>query len=39
MGGKKMIEIFKTNDNLRKIEKVDKIEKGVWINLYSPTHE
>ena len=34
-----MIEIFKTNDNLRKIEKVDKIEKGVWINLYSPTHE
>ena len=34
-----MIEIFKTNDNLRKIENVDKIEKGVWINLYAPSTE
>lgn len=34
-----MIEIFKTNDNLRKIEKVDKIEKGVWINMYAPSTE
>lgn len=32
-----MIEIFKTNDTLRKIEKVEKIEKGVWINLLSPS--
>ena len=32
-----MIEIYKTNDSLRKIEKVDIIEKGVWINLYSPS--
>ena len=34
-----MIELFKTNDDLKKIEKVDKIEKGVWINLYGPTKE
>jgi len=34
-----MVEIFKTNDSLRKIEKVDTIEKGVWINMCSPTHE
>lgn len=34
-----MVEIFKTNDSTRKIEKVDKIEKGVWINMYSPTSE
>ena len=34
-----MLEIFKTNDSLKKIEKVDVIEKGVWINLYSPTNE
>lgn len=34
-----MIEIFKTNDELRKIEKVDKMEKGVWINLYAPSTE
>lgn len=34
-----MIEIFKTNDKLKKIEKVDKIEKGVWINMYDPTNE
>ncbi len=32
-----MIEIFKTNDELRKIEKVDKMEKGVWVNMYAPT--
>lgn len=34
-----MIQIFKTNDSLRKIEKVDNIEKGVWINMYKPTAE
>lgn len=34
-----MIEMFKTNDTLRKIEKVDKIEKGVWINMCKPTSE
>lgn len=34
-----MVEIFKTNNLLRKIEKVDKIEKGVWINMYNPTQE
>lgn len=34
-----MIEIFKTNDVLKKIEKVDKIEKGGWINMCSPTSE
>lgn len=34
-----MIEIFKTNDVLKKIEKVEKIEKGVWINLCLPTEE
>ncbi len=34
-----MIEIFKTNDNLKKIEKINQIEKGAWINLYNPTHE
>jgi len=34
-----VIEIFKTNDNLKKIENIDKIEKGVWINLYAPSTE
>jgi len=34
-----MIEIFKTNINLRKIEKVDLIEKGVWINMCNPNQE
>lgn len=34
-----MVEIFKTNDSLRKIEKVDVIERGVWINMCNPTQE
>ena len=34
-----MIEIFKTNDFTRKIESLNKIEKGVWINIYEPTEE
>lgn len=34
-----MVEIFKTNDSLKKIEKVEIIEKGVWINMFNPTQE
>lgn len=34
-----MLEIFKTDNNIRKIEKVDTIERGVWINMCNPTQE
>ncbi len=34
-----MVEIFKTNNSLKKIEKVEIVEKGVWINMYNPTQD
>ena len=34
-----MVEIFKTNNSLKKIEKVEIVEKGVWINIYNPTQD
>jgi len=34
-----MVEIFKTNDSLKTIEKVDIVQKGVWINICNPTQE
>jgi magnesium transporter len=34
-----MMEIFKTLDNEQGLSKIDKIEKGCWINLVAPTEE
>lgn len=33
-----MVDIYKTNKNTGKIEKVEKIEKGCWINIVKPTN-
>jgi magnesium transporter len=33
-----MLEIFKSNEE-RVLEKIDKIAKGCWVNMYSPTQE
>jgi len=38
-GGRKMIEVYRTNENTGVIEKEDKIVKGSWINLYNPSKE
>ena len=34
-----MIDIYKTNKNTGKIEKIQKIEKGCWINMVKPTEK
>lgn len=34
-----MIEIFKTLDNEQKLVKIDRIEKGCWINITAPSEE
>lgn len=33
-----MLEIFKSTDE-KVLEKIDKISKGCWVNMYSPTQE
>jgi magnesium transporter len=35
----KLIEIFKTDETQNKLVKIDKIEKGCWVNIVSPTEE
>ncbi len=34
-----MIEIFKTSENGLELTKIDKIEKGCWINLIAPSED
>lgn len=34
-----MMEIFKTYDMARQLVKIEKVEKGCWINLAAPTEE